>query len=984
MFDVFYKNHPPDRFIFEKHASTLEEAATNSRTEFFWWIVGKIDPLSVDWDWKPVPWEKTHIHIWPSQWNRNSGVLLAHKDHAGLKNYHFRQEFIVRRLPDFDGWDIPDGIDVSNFDFSWHPDFIEGDFEYRFPTQWRQHGGPIYKGTAGIKFCNEMQVLTLPDLSKWYIPDDIDISNFDFSWHPDPFDPPYEYRFPTQWQREGGPVYKGTAGIKHCNDMQVNALANLYAWHIPDNIDITNFDFSWHPDPFDPPYEYRFPTQWQREGGPVYKGTAGIKYCNEIQATALPIMDAWYIPDNIDITNFDFSWHPSPFEPPYEYHFPTQWQREGGPVYKGTAGIKHCNDMQVTALPNMDAWYIPDNIDITNFDFSWHPSPFEPPYEYRFPTQWQREGGPVYKGTAGIKYCKVMQVTALPNMDAWHIPDNIDITNFDFSWHPSPFEPPYEYRFPTQWQRHGGPIYKGTAGVKFCSDMRVTALPNMDAWYVPDNIDVSEFDFSWHPDPFEPPYEYRFPTQWQREGGPVYKGTAGIKYCTNQKVISGSSQIFYLDFFNTHSQEQFVALQEKHPTIKNIRYIKTHLNAFNRIMQLATTEYVWIISSICDYSDFDFTWHPDSSQKEMLHCFATDDLKRGDTFYVNVQSFKNQIESLEELDWFKTINYVSDQTVRRFPYPVVLYDTDDLVQEIKNHDFKHPYTIFSNQKDSLNSVIVDCCVWAEKDRTIHSLTLSNASCLVPKEIKEHIKQQVYDYPYINRSKEFMIKDNDLDIIYISNGEPDEQKWYDHTMKVSNRTVKWIKGVDGRANAYKAAANASETPWFLTVFAKLEVDKEFPWSWQPDYFQEPKHYIFNSKNPINGLEYGHMGMIAYNKKLVLETEEHGLDFTLSKPHEVVPILSGVARYNQNAWMTWRTAFREVIKLKHFSNLKPNVDTDYRLKKWLTVANGDFAEWSILGSKDAVEYYNDVNGDYNQLMFSFEWHWLKQHFDTKYKI
>ena len=96
-------------------------------------------------------------------------------------------------------------------------------------------------------------------------------------------------------------------------------------------------------------------------------------------------------------------------------------------------------------------------------------------------------------------------------------------------------------------------------------------------------------------------------------------------------------------------------------------------------------------------------------------------------------------------------------------------------------------------------------------------------------------------------------------------------------------------------------------------------------WQPDYWQEPKHYIFHSRNCLNGLEYGHMGIIAYNKQLVLDTIESGLDFTLSAPHQVVPELSATAYFNADPWMTWRTAFREVIKLKHFMDQQPTIET-----------------------------------------------------------
>jgi hypothetical protein len=97
---------------------------------------------------------------------------------------------------------------------------------------------------------------------------------------------------------------------------------------------------------------------------------------------------------------------------------------------------------------------------------------------------------------------------------------------------------------------------------------------------------------------------------------------------------------------------------------------------------------------------------------------------------------------------------------------------------------------------------------------------------------------------------------------------------------------------------------------------------------------------------------------------------------------VPILSGVAHYDQDAWTTWRTAFREVIKLRHFTHVDTNVEADFRLKKWLTVGNGEYGQWSIQGAQDAVEFYESVGGNYDKLMLSYEWAWLKQYYDTKY--
>jgi hypothetical protein len=188
-------------------------------------------------------------------------------------------------------------------------------------------------------------------------------------------------------------------------------------------------------------------------------------------------------------------------------------------------------------------------------------------------------------------------------------------------------------------------------------------------------------------------------------------------------------------------------------------------------------------------------------------------------------------------------------------------------------------------------------------------------------------------------------------------------------------------INGRMQAYKAAAESSHTDWFFAVFAKLEVDPTFNWDWQPDYWQEPKHYIFHARNPVNGLVYGHQAMIAYNKRLVLETIESGLDFTLSKAHEVVPLLSGTAHFNQDPWTTWRTAFREVLKLKHFNTVSPTVENTFRIKKWTTQAQGAHSEWCLQGAADALEYYDSVNGEYADIMLSFEWDWLRTYARSK---
>ena len=413
-------------------------------------------------------------------------------------------------------------------------------------------------------------------------------------------------------------------------------------------------------------------------------------------------------------------------------------------------------------------------------------------------------------------------------------------------------------------------------------------------------------------------------------------------------------------------------LQTFLPHARVVRYYDNHLDTLKRCISRCRTPYAWVISSCCSYFDFDFDYKAAPWEATQIHCWASGNQQYGDTFLVPVDEFRKQ-QTVDRLEWYKDINWHSDG-VMRLPWPT-LDTNEDITAALKNYDFDTPY-VWVNARTKF-----DAPLW--RDRVFYSVNASGSVSLAPRDISAHLVSQIYDYPHVLKQKEEFLPPKLLDIIYISNGEPDAEKWYDHLRNVvGNATLcKRITNINGRANAYKAAAELSTTPWFFAVFAKLEVVDTFDWAWQPDWLQEPKHYIFNSKNPVNELEYGHMGVIAYNKKLVLETDDYGLDFTLSKEHAVVPVLSAVAHFNTTPELTWRTAFREVLKLKDDIEKTGSIDSHYRLVIWLNQAEGDYAEFSIMGAKDAIKYYDDVKGDYTELMRSFEWEWLKEYWTKR---
>ena len=545
-----------------------------------------------------------------------------------------------------------------------------------------------------------------------------------------------------------------------------------------------------------------------------------------------------------------------------------------------------------------------------------------------------------------------------------------DYSNFDFLWEPVPWQSHQRHAWPSQWQKDSGTYLVPKSGyteTNYKTDRILTRSADRSNWTIPNTFDADTFDFSWHPDPTEPPYTYQFGTQHQRTGGPqYYNGSPDLKFCDQVRgsVKSGATPIVEIDHLDGHAG--LVT-----GVVKTVRYFDNYKDILTRIANTIEHEYIWIVSSCCDYTDFDFSWHPEQWQNTMLHVFASGGQKFGDTFYMHVPSFRKRIGQFELLDWYD-VNFIGPGVERR-PIPVVRHTLDTHVEAIKTMDWPGPLAVFSTT-DTVGDVPT-VALWREKTKTIVPLSAGASQVVVPKSAVPYIKTQAYDYPYIDRTQRHMSTDALLDIVFIDNGEPNAEENYTHLKWAAERAntirIHRSSGVNGRVAAYQAAADLSTTPWFFAVFAKLHVSQDFDWSWQPDRLQEPKHYIFHAFNPINGLTYGHQAMIAYNRELVLNNPGIGLDFTLDSEHEVVPIVSGTAEYAHSKWSAWRTAFRECIKLKG----NTDVESQYRLSKWLTVAMGQpYGQYSIYGAKDAVEYYNAVAGDFAELRKSYDWTWL----------
>jgi hypothetical protein len=396
-------------------------------------------------------------------------------------------------------------------------------------------------------------------------------------------------------------------------------------------------------------------------------------------------------------------------------------------------------------------------------------------------------------------------------------------------------------------------------------------------------------------------------------------------------------------------------------------------------------EFVWVCSCICDYTNFDFSWHPSHWQYNLLHVFASDEQKFGDTFFMHVPSFAAKAETVELLDWYDC-NFVDPYlSVPRRSMPVIRHDHDSHVDAVLTQDFAGPLAIFSTGNTASQGLRPPAVsLWREKTKTIVPLSPGAGSVIIPKTAIPYIKTQLYDYPYIDKTHCNDRIDAVMDVVFISYDEPDaEQNWNILAQRCAR--AKRVHGVAGMETALEAAADLSSTPWYYAVFAKTRLHEQFDFSYVPDCMQQPKNYIFDCINTVNGLQYGHMGVVMYNCEGIRELNQaknFGLDYTLSYAHESVPVVSCYGNFNQTPYHTWRTAFRECAKLAYFESQSPTVDGEYRLNTWLSRAQGDHAEWCLKGARDGVEFFKASDQALATLKQSFRWEWLREYFVSRY--
>ena len=96
-----------------------------------------------------------------------------------------------------------------------------------------------------------------------------------------------------------------------------------------------------------------------------------------------------------------------------------------------------------------------------------------------------------------------------------------------------------------------------------------------------------------------------------------------------------------IDFRN--SQKNLERIKEIFPYAEVIPFISNYHDVIKQELKNCRTKYLWVLSTLCDYENFNFDFIPEQFQQTQLHTWAVEGQKEGDTFLVPKQFLEQDI-----------------------------------------------------------------------------------------------------------------------------------------------------------------------------------------------------------------------------------------------------------------------------------------------------------------------------------------------------
>lgn len=260
--------------------------------------------------------------------------------------------------------------------------------------------------------------------------------------------------------------------------------------------------------------------------------------------------------------------------------------------------------------------------------------------------------------------------------------------------------------------------------------------------------------------------------------------------------------------------------------------------------------------------------------------------------------------------------------------------------------------------------------------------LYDGVCLFPKAAKVSEREVKYRF-FVNKKEVDIVASvpAPFDVVFISYNESNADENYNELLKrIPN--AKRVHGVKGIHQAHIKAAELVTTPMFWVVDADAKILDTFNFEHQVPAHNYNSVFVWRSRNPINNLEYGYGGVKLLPKDLTLKLNTSSADMTtsISSKFCAVDQVSNITVFNTDEFNTWKSAFRECVKLSSkVIDGQVSSETEQRLAVWCNENNGaPYGNYAIAGAIAGQKYGQENAANLAALSLINDFDWLKKQF------
>jgi hypothetical protein len=224
-----------------------------------------------------------------------------------------------------------------------------------------------------------------------------------------------------------------------------------------------------------------------------------------------------------------------------------------------------------------------------------------------------------------------------------------------------------------------------------------------------------------------------------------------------------------------------------------------------------------------------------------------------------------------------------------------------------------------------------------------------------------------------------------DIVFISYQETNaDTNWT--RLKSRFPMAKRVHGIKGIHNAHIIAAKKCFTDMVWVVDGDAEILESFAFDYKADKRGLETVHVWRSLNPVNYLEYGNGGVKLLPRQLTINMDTSKPDMTtsISRHFKAMPTISNVTAFNTDEFNTWKSAFRECVKLSSkVIDRQKEEETNTRLRTWCTAGQDkQFGKYAIAGAKAGAKYGMMHKDNVDALKMINDFSWLEEQFNREY--